>query len=109
MRRLATVTLIVGAALAVAAPVATAAAVSWLTYGFDEQRTGYNPSETTIGTGNAASLHALWSVDLGDVMIAQPVQAAAVNVNGVATDVVYEGTEHGDFYAIRASNGHVLW
>jgi outer membrane protein assembly factor BamB len=109
MRRLAVVTLMVGAALTWAAPVATATGVSWATYGFDEQRTGYNPRESTIGTGNAAKLHVLWSVDLGDVMIAQPVHAAAVNVNGVATDVVYEGTEHGDFYALRASDGHVLW
>ena len=109
MRRLAVVTLMVGAALTWAAPVATATGVSWATYGFDEQRTGYNRSESTIGTGNAAKLHVLWSVDLGDVMIAQPVHAAAVNVNGVATDVVYEGTEHGDFYALRASDGHVLW
>jgi outer membrane protein assembly factor BamB len=109
MRRLAALTLMVGAAFAWLAPVSTAAPVSWLTYGFDEQRTGYNPSETTIGTGNAGKLHVLWSDDLNGLMIAQPVQAAAVNVGGVPTDVVYEGTEHGDFYAIRASDGHVIW
>ena len=30
------------------------AAVSWTTYGYDLQRTGYNPSESTIGPSNAA-------------------------------------------------------
>src|SRR5437588_9248314 len=109
MRRFAALTLTVGAVLAWAAPVATAAGVSWLTYGFDVQRTGYNPHETTIGTGNAATLHVLWSFDLGSVMLAQPVQADGVSVRGVPTDVVYEGNEHGGFYALRASDGRALW
>jgi outer membrane protein assembly factor BamB len=108
-RRPALVILIVGAALAWAASGASAAGVSWATYGFDPQRTGYNPNEATIGTGNAASLHALWNVNLGDVMIAQPVQAAGVKIGGFLTDVVYVGTEHGDFYAVRATDGRRLW
>src|SRR5437868_8218469 len=84
--------------------------VSWTTYGFDLQRTGYNPSETGIGTGNAAHLHVRWSANLGDVMIAQPVVAAGVNVplRG-ARNVLYEGTEHGDFYALDAATGQILW
>jgi outer membrane protein assembly factor BamB len=44
-----------------------------------------------------------------DVMIAQPVYAAGVQVNGVATDVIYEGTEHGDFYALAAATGKLVW
>jgi outer membrane protein assembly factor BamB len=86
------------------------AGVSWTTYGYDLQRTGYNPSETTIGTSNAGSLHVRWSANLGDVMIAQPVEAAAVTFPGRGTrNVVYEGTEHGDFYALDAATGQVLW
>jgi outer membrane protein assembly factor BamB len=107
--RLAVVILILGAALGWAAPGAAAARVSWATYGFDEQRTGYNPSETAIGAATASSLHVLWSADLGDVMIAQPVQAGGVSIGGSSIDVVYEGTEHGDFYALRGANGHVIW
>jgi outer membrane protein assembly factor BamB len=91
------------------AAAASAAPVSWLTYGFDAQRTGYNPSEATIGPGNVAGLHVRWRVNLGAVMIAQPVEAAAVSVHGVSTNIVYEGTEHGDFYALRASDGSVVW
>jgi outer membrane protein assembly factor BamB len=86
-----------------------AASVTWSTYGYDLQRTGYNPSETTIGVSNASSLHQVWSVDLGAVMIAQAVEAAGVSVGATTTDVVYEGTEHGDFYAIDASDGSIVW
>ncbi len=96
---------LVGAAPAWAAP----APVSWLTYGFTAQRTGYNSSEATIGPGNAANLHLLWNLDLGGIMLAQPVEAAGVSVAGVPTNVVYEGTEHGDFYAIRTTDGHQIW
>ena len=105
----ATVIAVVGAAGALVAGPSRAASVSWRTYGFNAKRSGYNGSETTIGTGNVSGLHKRWSVDLGGVMIAQPVVAAAVSVAGVPTDVVYEGTEHGDFYAIRATDGHVIW
>ena len=103
------VTLLVGALLAAVPAASLSAPVSWLTYGFNDQRSGYNPGEATIGVGNAASLHKLWSTDLGDVMIAQPIEAAAVSVGGVSTDVVYEGTEHGDLYAIRANDGQQVW
>jgi outer membrane protein assembly factor BamB len=99
-------------------PVATGAAASagarasptsWLTYGFDEVRTGYNPDETTIGPNNAAHIHKLWSRSLGGVMVAQPVEAAGVKVRGVAMNLIYEGTGRGGFYAIRAADGHVVW
>jgi outer membrane protein assembly factor BamB len=88
---------------------AAAASVSWLTYGFNVQRTGYNASETTIGTGNASKLHKLWSRNLGDVMIAQPVEAAGVTVAGKPVNVIYEGTEHGVLYALSASTGAIIW
>ncbi len=102
-------TLLISPVPARAASRSKATPVSWLTYGFSARRTGYNSRESIIGSGNAASLHELWSVDLGDVMIAQPVEAASVNIGGVATNVVYEGTEHGDFYAIRATDGVAIW
>jgi outer membrane protein assembly factor BamB len=83
--------------------------VDWSTYGGDAQRTGYNGNESVIGVSNAASLHASWSADLGAVMIAQPVEATGVMVSGSPKDLVYVGTEHGDFYALDASTGAVVW
>lgn len=90
-------------------PARSLAGIDWSTYGFDLQRTGSNPSETGIGTGNVGNLHVLWSVNLGAVMIAQAVEAAGVLVNNAPTNVIYIGTEHGDFYALDASNGSTVW
>lgn len=85
-------------------------AVGWPTYGFDLQRTGYNPTETVLGSANAGSLRLRWTAALGDVMIAQAVEAESVYIPGRGTkNVVYEGTEHGDFYALDAATGQVLW
>jgi outer membrane protein assembly factor BamB len=101
-----------GLALALAA-VADAAThpsrVSWTTDGFDLQRTGYNPHENTVRASNASHLHKLWKKNLGGVMIAQPVEAVGVKIHGRPTKVVYEGTESGDFYALRADNGNIIW
>ncbi|MFZ5893031.1 MAG: PQQ-binding-like beta-propeller repeat protein [Myxococcota bacterium] len=36
----------------------------WWEFGRTPRHNGYNPNETTIGTGNVASLHELWHVDL---------------------------------------------
>ena len=83
--------------------------VSWPTAGFDAMRSGYNGLEKTLGPANVGRIHLLWRDDLGVDMIAQPVEAAGVRIRGKPTNVIYEGTEHGDFYALRASNGHVIW
>ena len=104
-----------GAALGIlhAKPAAAAAKhaspISWTTEGFNAMRTDYNGRESTIGPANAHHIHKLWSADLGAVMIAQPVEAAGVSVDGSLRSIVYEGTEHGEFYAIRASTGQVIW
>lgn len=86
-----------------------ATAVDWPMYGYDNARTGYNPNETTIGVGNAGSLHELWSFDLGAVTIMQPAYAAGVLVGGLPVDLVYIGSEHGDLYALNASTGALVW
>lgn len=96
-----------------AQPAAAAAkrtpVISWLTAGFNAMRTNYNGLETTIDPANAHQLRQLWSTDLGGVMVAQPVEAAGVMVNGARRSIIYEGTEQGEFYAIRASNGRIVW
>ncbi len=86
-----------------------AAASDWPMNAYDVQRTGYNPNETVIGTTNVSGLHELWSQNLGAVSNTQPALASNVLVNGVPTDLVYVGTEHGDFAAFDASTGHIVW
>lgn len=86
-----------------------AANIDWPTYGFNLQRTGENPFESTITPLTVTGLHELWSFDLGAVTVMQPVLAAAVIVNGSPKDLVYMGTEHGDLYAIDAISGTMVW
>jgi outer membrane protein assembly factor BamB len=98
-----------GTLLAAVGAAGAAGGADWSTYGFDLARTGYNPNETTIGTGNVSGLHQLWSYDLGAVSIAQPAFASGVIVNSQPNDVVYEGSEHGHLVALNAATGGVIW
>ncbi len=86
-----------------------AANVDWPTYGFNVQRTGENPFESTITPSTVAGLHELWSFDLGAVTVMQPVLAASVIVDGSPKDLVYMGSEHGDLYAIDVATGTMVW
>ncbi len=88
---------------------ARADAVDWPTYGFNQERTGENPFESTLTPSTVPRLRQLWSFDLGAVTIMQPVMAAGVIVNGSPQDLVYMGSEHGDLYAIDMVTGTEVW
>ena len=81
----------------------------WPMYGFDLKRSGENPLEGALGAGNAGRLHQVWSVPLGGASDTSPIVATQVTVAGTPHQVVYVGSENGDFLAIDASNGRVLW
>jgi outer membrane protein assembly factor BamB len=83
--------------------------IDWPTYGGGNARLGYNPSESTLTPSTVGGVHKLWSAALGGDSISQPVLAKNIVVNGVATDVVYIGAEHGDFYAVNAVTGATIW
>lgn len=88
----------------------TSAAADWDSFGYDLERSGYNPLETTVGTNNVGSLQKLWAVNVGYGMVHEPVLASGVYVNGQATSVLYAGSANGSaMYAINASTGAVLW
>lgn len=85
-------------------------ATDWDSFGFDLQRTGYNPYETVVGANNVGTLQKLWSANVGYGMVHEPVFAHDVSVSGRNTDVLYAGSSNGSaMYAINASNGAVLW
>jgi outer membrane protein assembly factor BamB len=87
----------------------THAAVDWSTFGFDLQRTGFNPLEITIGATNVANLHQVWSENLGGPIFGQPVLATGVVTASGTLDLVYIGTKTGRFVALNATNGAVVW
>ncbi len=78
------------------------------TWGYGVERHGENPYEGTLGVANVANLHEVWSAPLGASLDAAPV-VANVDIRGTKTDVAYLGTEAGAFYAIKVSDGSVVW
>ncbi len=88
---------------------ASPASADWSTFGYDLARTGFNPNESILGVSNAKNLHLLWSFNLGAITIMQPPVALGVMINGVSTNVLYIGSQHGDFYALNADTGSLIW
>ncbi|HLI96564.1 MAG TPA: PQQ-binding-like beta-propeller repeat protein [Candidatus Baltobacteraceae bacterium] len=87
---------------------ANASAPSWLTMGYDEQRTGYNPTEHTLGVSNVGGIHALWTTSIGGE-IGEPVYVSSVSVKNVKTSVLYATSGSGQAVAINAGTGAILW
>jgi outer membrane protein assembly factor BamB len=80
----------------------------WPTWGGAVERQAYNPFESAIGVDNVSNLHEVWSAPLGAALDAAPV-VATVDFGNRKEDIAYLGTIAGAFYAIRLSNGSVLW
>jgi outer membrane protein assembly factor BamB len=99
------------AALVPAAAGAAPAKHDWDTFGFNVQRWGYNPYETTLTAPKVHGLKQKWTFDLGGVALAQPVVATGVDVGGTLKDLVYVAAENasGTIYAIDTSNGQLVW
>ncbi len=82
----------------------------WDSFGFDLQRTGYNPVESTVGANNVGTVQKLWSVNVSYGMVHEPALAYGVSVNGESTNVLYAGSANGSAMdAINADTGAVLW
>ncbi len=83
--------------------------VDWDGFGYDLQRTGYNPNESAVGVANIGTVHKLWSTNVGSPMVGEPVVAAGVPVAGQPINVLYAGSGGSYFYAINASTGATIW
>jgi outer membrane protein assembly factor BamB len=108
-RRLRTV--LQAAALAgLAATAHTAAAANITTYHYDNQRTGWNPSETALTPANVASTRfgLLHQVALDNQVDTQPLFVSGESIAGGTHDVVYVATESNTVYAIDAATGAIL-
>jgi outer membrane protein assembly factor BamB len=84
--------------------------VDWSTFGYDLARSGNNPNETTISTGNVGTLQPLWSTNLGSTGVtSQPVLASNVTVAGGTRNMLYIGSLSGAFAALDADTGAIVW
>ncbi|MFZ0363961.1 MAG: PQQ-binding-like beta-propeller repeat protein [Candidatus Cybelea sp.] len=82
----------------------------WDTFGFDLERSGYNPNESVVGVNNVSTLQKVWSFNVGSAMVHEPVYAYGVKVKGVPTNILYAGSAGGaTMYAINADTGKVVW
>ena len=83
--------------------------VDWTTFGFDLQRTGVNPSETTLDARSVPGLRLSWRTELGGAITAPPVVAGEIDGGGPSAGLVLVGTADGAFFALDAADGHVVW
>jgi polyvinyl alcohol dehydrogenase (cytochrome) len=93
--------IVAAVAMAVAVvPSATASAADWPSGGQNLQNTRQQPAETTIGTGNVASLLPRWSfTTVGDVSATPAVDATTV----------YFPDSAGSLYAVDRATGTLRW
>ena len=85
------------------------AACNWPQFMFDAARTSSNSAAKAISPSNAANLVRKWQFSPDpSTQPGQPAprfDATPVTYNGV----IYVGVESGDFYAVQATTGKVVW
>jgi outer membrane protein assembly factor BamB len=102
-----------------AAPVSFSippASNEWLTWGYDQERTGWNRAETTLSPKNVSRLKQLWSTQLSvptDKYVLSTM-TAPVLVAGVATpsgpkDMLFILGANNVIFALDANSGQVMW
>jgi len=100
---------IFAALFVVSAPIAGDAKVAVTTYHYDNLRTGWNSSETTlIASTFPRNFGVVRTVQLDDQVDAQPLIVPDLRIAGKRHDVVYVATESNSVYAIDASSGQIL-
>ena len=84
----------------------------YTTYHFDNDRSGWNPFETTLTTTNVktTAFGALFTIPLDGDMMAQPLYMGGLSMGALGVhDVLFAVTEADTVYAVDADNGAVLW
>ncbi len=84
----------------------------YVTFHYDDQRTGWNSHEAALTQSAVQSGHfgQLFSTSVDGNVEAQPLELSGVAIPGQGThDVVYAVTENDSAYALDAATGQVLW
>lgn len=102
-----------------AAPVSFAippATNEWLTWGYDQERTGWNRAETTLTPKNVSRLKQVWSTQLSVPVdkyvlstMTAPVLVAGVSTPAGPRDMLFILGANNVIFALDANNGRVLW
>src|SRR5271156_5739829 len=87
----------------------------WLSYNYDQQRTGWNRGETVLSTKTVSRLKFLWSSQLTAASqalvlstLTAPVVAAAVTTGDGVKDLVFSIGMDDMATAVDASNGKIV-
>src|SRR5215467_6329745 len=96
-------------------PGFAAAQSEWLTWGYDQQRTGWNQSETVLTKNNVSQLEVKWKAQLSippreEVLstLTAPLVATVNGPRGPVTRVFVVGSDN-TVYAIDAETGKITW
>jgi outer membrane protein assembly factor BamB len=80
---------------------------AWTTFGYDYNRSGYNPNVTNLTKSNVAQLQLRWKQNIGDAVFASPV------TYGGNLIVVSEGNWGNNpkslVYDFSTADGHLIW
>jgi outer membrane protein assembly factor BamB len=87
----------------------------WTTWGYDQERTGWNKAEAVLSKDNVSRLELKWTAQLGTApdnlvlsTITAPLVVTASTPQGPAKLVIVVGSDN-TVYAIRADTGKIAW
>jgi len=94
----------------------SAAARDWLTWGYDQERTGWNKGETILSKDNVSKLELKWSAQLStpprEIVLSTltaPLVVEGVNTSQGRKTVVFVVGSDDTVFAIDADTGTILW
>ena len=88
----------------------------WLTFGHDQQRTGWNSSETSLNLGNVSRLKVLWSTQLPVTpsphamqTLTEPLVVSGVSTPSGVKTLAFVIDNDSTLMAVDAADGTLLW
>jgi outer membrane protein assembly factor BamB len=102
--------------LSAAASAQPQAASEWLSFGYDQQRSGWNTAETTLSPANVGHLKLLWSTQLPTPpqdtalsTLTAPLVASGVETPQGRKNLVFTIGIDDTIFAIDADAGQIVW
>jgi outer membrane protein assembly factor BamB len=88
----------------------------WLTYGYDQQRTGWNRSESALSKKTVGKLRPLWNTQIAATppalvlsTLTAPIVAAGVSTPDGTKDLVFSISSEDKLTALDADTGKIVW